>query len=85
MANISKGQKLIRFTRDSGINIQLSQSGQLVKWRGPTGAMTGELESDLIAHHKDVEAYLRWEDDQNSPQIPLEDVLHDTITGTNTL
>ncbi len=79
MASISKGQKLIRFTRDSGINLQLSQSGQLVKWRGPTGAMTRELESALIPHHKDVEAYLRWEDDQNGPQIPLEDVLHGAI------
>lgn len=85
MANISKGQKLIRFTRDSGINIKLSQSGQLVKWRGPAGAMTGELESALIAHHKDVEAYLQWEEDLKAPQIPLEDVLHGAITGTNTL
>ena len=85
MANISKGQKLIRFTRDSGINIKLSQSGQLVKWRGPPGAMTGELESALIAHHKDVEAYLQWEEDLKAPQIPLEDVLRGAITGTNTL
>ncbi len=81
MANISKGQRLIRFTRDSGINIQLSQSGQLVKWRGPTGAMTEELESDLIANNKDVEAYLRWEDDQNGPQTPLEDVLKNVVAG----
>ena len=81
MANISNGQRLIRFTRDSGINIQLSQSGQLVKWRGPTGAMIEELESDLIANNKDVEAYLRWEEDCKGPQTPLEEVLQDVVAG----
>ncbi len=52
-----------------------------MKWRGPAGAMTEELESDLIAHHKDVEAYLRWEGDRKSPLTPVEDVLQDVVAG----
>ena len=67
----------LEIARDSTVKA----AGQLVKWRGPAGAMTEELESALIAHDKDVEAYLRWEDDQNCPQIPLEDVLQDVVAG----
>ena len=59
MASISDGQRLVRCTRDRGINIQLARGGQLVKWRGPVGAMSEELESHLLAHNKDVEAYLK--------------------------
>ena len=80
MADFNNGRTLVTAAREKGITFRVTAAGA-VHWIGPTGAVTSELLSTMEEAVSDILAYLRWEEDQKGPQIPLEDVLKDVVAG----
>ncbi len=79
MADLINGKRLVKHTRDRGIIIRLIRDGKFVNWRGPVGAMTDQLEEELITNTADVEAYLRWEQDRVAPTTPMSQILEEAL------
>ena len=70
--DLNNGRTLVTAARERGITFRFTSAGA-IHWIGPTGAVTPEMLSTLEEAVLDVLAYLRWENDRNGPQIPLED------------
>ena len=80
MADFNTGRTLVTAARERGITFRVTTAGA-VHWFGPARAVTRELLSALEESVLDVLAYLRWEEERDGLQTPLQDVLGDVVAG----
>ena len=74
MVNYTVAAELLRFARSRGIDIKLIRDGRFISWKGPAGAMTHQLESELQDATDSLVAYLRWEADKMGHQSSLRQI-----------